>query len=64
VKESRRVRTGIGFDGLAFWSFGVSHPSRLAVVLGLPVLAGVIGSGESMKAADAGAVDSFCGVYE
>lgn len=58
------MRTGIGFDGLPFWSVGVSHPSRLAVVLGLPVVAGVIGSGESIKAADVGAVDSFCGVYE
>lgn len=58
------MRTDLCFDGLAFWSFGVSHPTRLAVVLGLPVFAGVIGSGESTKAADAGAVDSFCGVYE
>lgn len=58
------MRTGIGFDGLAYWSFGVSNASRLAVVEGFPALAGVIGSGESMNAADAGAVDSFCGVYE
>lgn len=28
------------------------------------MLAGVIGSGESIKPDDAGAADSFCGVYE
>lgn len=64
MNESRRVRTGIDLEGLEFCSFDVSQASRLGVILGLPVLAGVMGSGESMNPADACAVDSFCGVYE
>lgn len=64
VIESRRVRIGIAFDGLALWSLWASLSSRSVVVLDRLVLAGVMGSGESIKLAGAGALDPLWGVYE